>query len=301
MQIPAADVGKAAIESLHLDECNINATALSSLLNLPRNLKTLVIDENCYHLSARDTRCPALNKQLDVLMEALSRQQHSLQRLRHVCRFRNRPGRSKSDIRESTKTGFSNFEALKTIELADASGLTEYLTIPELAPPNVDTLILANIDWEITKLWERLEETIMAIMPSMPLKSLELHFEPTSYRIPQVLSTALTHRPSRPLPRSEKLIQLARVLKEANIPVTAIGYQKGNCIPPYLYADSAGFGGRPKPGLLFCSERLWAEEEKYKKLVAEGHKGTIEKEDDGMTAAAKILTGYFESPQRSSE
>lgn len=290
LHIPTADVGKAAIESLHLDECNINATALCALLGLPRNLKILIIDENLYHRDERHARCPPLNTQLDIYMEALSRQQHSLERLRHVCRKEEKPNSSMLHLRESAKSGFSNFNALKTLEVAKVSSLYGYLMVPGLAPPSLETLILTNFNWWNAELWDKLEEEFLTIASSVSVPRLELHMEPGS-RLPQLVPTMLTHTISSTAPRRERLIHLARVLKEINLPVTAIAHRKAShIVPPYLYADRRGGASQPK--ILFDSQSFWEKEAKYQKLVAEGHKGVFTAEDDGTTIAAKIVTGY---------
>lgn len=293
LHIPPADVGKAAIESLHLDECNINANALSSLLRFPRNLKTLLIDENSYHQLSRDACCPPLNTQLKPFMEALSQQRHSLERLRHSCAFKNRPRLSVSELRESTQSGLSNFHVLRTLELTNHSSLHECLKVSDLAPPNIDALVLARVPWSLKGPLETVEESVKKIASAMSVQRLEIQFDPGSV-LPWVLPSV---RPSisgsdglwQPSPGTD-LIHLARALKELNIPVTAIAYLRVGCIPPYLYADR---GELPRPEVMFCSQRFWEEETKYQKMVNEGQRGALTYQDDNLTIAAKITTGYF--------
>ncbi|KAF2735945.1 hypothetical protein EJ04DRAFT_511394 [Polyplosphaeria fusca] len=299
------DVGKSAIQSIVLDECNISHVGLETLLSLPRNLYSLSMQENRQHM--RYHRFGALNRHPSVLLSALNQQRHSLRYLQHSCPSDTVPEQIPLDVLNGP--GLASFKNLETIELGEDSCLRHCLVVPSLAPPNLSTLRLTNLSFRADDRWDLVFPIINRVSFATPFAHLELHTDPEYSGGRHAINFLKGES------RTRKIIDLARVMKERGTTTKVIALSYHSCIPPYLWADH---GGAPKQRLVLDSERFWAEEQKYVETAQEIQKtmergegsnvqintldgGSLinsdlaifeEVEVDGTVVAAKMSAGY---------
>ncbi|KAF2798175.1 hypothetical protein K505DRAFT_119732 [Melanomma pulvis-pyrius CBS 109.77] len=260
------------LKTLILEECAIDPSTLHTLLSLPRALNSLYLQES-YRASMHDK---STNDNLDETICALRQQKHSLQFLQHICP----PGREKQ--LPSDGPSFSDFLALARLELSCKSRLTKTLEVPHLVPPALGTYCLTDVDFDDDGEWETM---------ITPLQQPGLHLE--LHRTPQ-------HGDPSPLlfmnrQRAQKIVRIARLMKERRITTTLVTFQKFYYIPPYLFNEEP-----PAGHVDFESTVFWEEEKKYEKELAEakhdddenGEPKVVSEEDSGTVIAAKILAGY---------
>ncbi|KAF2188801.1 hypothetical protein K469DRAFT_684110 [Zopfia rhizophila CBS 207.26] len=277
----SAPRAKSPLKTLVLDECRIMPAGLSTLLSLPRNLSSLALREVAHHYP----RNSELNKHLIAVLFALSHQKHSLQFLQHTClpmnnaeRYFQLPGDS---------TGLSQFKELKTLELSQHSILRKILAVRHLAPPSLDTYRLTGLEYDYDGHWENMPTKISAIASGTSFRHLELHTKPVSVGFDGLPSCFMLAS------RAQKVIEIARMMKEKEITTTLVGYQRFQYIPPYLYGEK-----EPLRRVCFDSEEFWTEEDRYLKEQAEEKKAdeikdkVVPMSDEGTVIAAKISAGY---------
>ncbi|KAF2651076.1 hypothetical protein K491DRAFT_761302 [Lophiostoma macrostomum CBS 122681] len=248
------EVGKTPLQTLVLDECNVEAGTLSTILSLPRNLVCLSIQENIEH----QFRGHRLNHNYAIFLSGLQRQAHSLQFLQHSC-----PDTSNSrspDFDMSATSGLANFRKLHTLELATGSNLRIPLQEPSHAPPAVSTLRLTRLKHDESKTWEDLPDSVHRTASATHFDHLELHMEPLRMEIDQ-LAPFFMHGWNLPAPRC---IGIARALRERNITTKIVSYKRASCFPPYLYGEK-----EPVPQVIFDSKKFWALEDEFAKQSAE--------------------------------
>ncbi|KAF8862510.1 hypothetical protein BDZ45DRAFT_189292 [Acephala macrosclerotiorum] len=72
------------LRRLIFDECNINPTALSAILSVPKSLERLTLGERMFHLDPGHFNT-SLARSPVLLLQALASQKDSLQYLKHIC------------------------------------------------------------------------------------------------------------------------------------------------------------------------------------------------------------------------
>ncbi|OCK83454.1 hypothetical protein K432DRAFT_322181 [Lepidopterella palustris CBS 459.81] len=125
------------LSSLTFIECNISAIALKALLELPRALKELTLGERQYHFRPSPTGTLAANNR--IFMEALQRQQESLEYIKHVGGDCFLP--SLVELEAKLLPAFTN---LRTMELGPWSCIRRYLMVGG-TPPTLETVRFLNM------------------------------------------------------------------------------------------------------------------------------------------------------------
>ena len=279
------------LKTLVLERCLIEPKILAIVLSLPKALT---------HLSLRESRSFAffLDQSFRAFIEALSKQKESLEFLQHTCP---EYGVAQGDsiaaytAESPSAAGLSDFLQLKTVELDHRSILVKLMSYKEYAPPRLQKYCLTKVSrsqWRTNEVAAQLSTVVRAVK----FRELEVHLGSES--------CSLKNRHIR-LTRGDllaALLSVARLMKQHNITTSLVAWKHDpNIIEPFLYGEST-----PSCRQIFDSERYWAEENKYAKLVGAGQtlgiglkgedkertKELKEEGADGTVRAAQVATGW---------
>lgn len=233
------------LKSLVLEECEVSASGLSSVLCAPKALTHLELGENIKHLTAavsapygprqsvpNETRKVSyrqnLGNDLEALLAALSQQAHSLQHFTHLSRSP-RP-----------LQGLNQFSELRRIELATGMDVLELSKDERLLPPNLQELVMVEPEYS----WgQRIDHitSLLAMYWATHLKSVAFVIV---FRSTTNLAKTLWESS-----RAEKVHKAAYQLRARGIQLRIlVRVDSTGAIPPYLYGERV-----PVPVLVYNS------------------------------------------------
>ncbi|UPX19994.1 uncharacterized protein EKO05_0010241 [Ascochyta rabiei] len=163
------------LTTLIFDECNLEPKSLLHILGTPEKLKHLTLGENVFNIN-RSVECsPKLSPDPLAALEAIAAVAHSLESLTHLdSKWRLASENHMIARRRLPGDGMRQFHSLKTMECDTGSFLHEAVVMNhDLAPPNLDTLIVRRHFWVVENFFDYLPEVgCYTALPS--LNTLEL-------------------------------------------------------------------------------------------------------------------------------
>ena len=255
---------KTPLKHLNFEECSFEASTLHALLGLPKNLTSLHLGEEMDNFRYKSY----INEHIDSVLDAISRQSHSLEYLHHNCRV--------NTIMFSTYAppvniyALSYFEVLTTLQM-NCHSLFQKLFLPTTLMRFCMTRLDCSRDWQALKFLRQLD---------MPGLHVEVHVK--------LFSGTCT-----PWTRAKEAVEVARALRDKSITVTFVEIHDVPH-PPWLYDE------RTPRRDVFDSTLYWAEEEKYveeREAATEAGGGrqrrVISDGDDFTVRALKLVAGGY--------
>ncbi|KAJ4339863.1 hypothetical protein N0V95_007658 [Ascochyta clinopodiicola] len=225
---------KTPLTTLIFDECNLEPKSLLHILGTPEKLKHLTLGENVFNIN-RSVECsPKLSPDPLAALEAIAAVAHSLESLTHLdSKWRLAPENHIIARRRVPGDGMRQFHSLKTMECDTGSFLHEAVVMNhDLAPPNLDTLIVRRHFWVAENFFDHLPEVgYYTALPSLNTLELRqsaaaLNFLATSEYICEADRLRNRHAFAYKLFRSDINLRLSIELGRGS-----------SLIPPYLHGE----------------------------------------------------------------
>ncbi|KAJ4311817.1 hypothetical protein N0V94_007759 [Neodidymelliopsis sp. IMI 364377] len=225
---------KTPLTTLIFDECELETKSLLHILSTPEKLKHLTLGENVFNVNRSAEISPRLTTDPVGAIEALAAVAHSLETLRHLdSKWRIALEAHILTRRRVPGNGMRQFHSLKTIECDTASFLHETIIMNhDLAPPNLDSLIVRRHFWAPPDFWDRLPdvENYLAL-PSLH----ELDFKQSAAALNQLSTPDYICEPDRLRNRHAYAYKLYK--SNINLKVSIELGRGSSLIPPYLHGE----------------------------------------------------------------
>ncbi|CZR63871.1 uncharacterized protein PAC_13768 [Phialocephala subalpina] len=227
------------LKTLTFVECNINVTALSAILYVPKSLERLTLGERIFHLDQTHFNT-SLGRSLVLLLQALASQKDSLQYFKHICHV----DWEEIELPESNSGIFSMVEQsrLTEMELGEHSIFCKILrqsTPPwtTAAPPNLRVLRLlrSSIGWQPERASRELEHLYSMAGCLDHLDQLDYILDPYGRTTSATIIQDLWRKEST----RSGIINLVESFSKRDIKRLRIFAMNnvGQNIPPYMYGE----------------------------------------------------------------
>lgn len=226
-----------ALKSLTFEECNIDPTALSAILSVPKSLERLTLGERMFHLDPAQFNT-SLAQSPVLLLQALESQKDSLQYLKHICH----DFLGGIEVLGSNTGMLSMVEqlSLTEMELSEQSIFCKILresTPPWMttAPPNLRVLRLlrSSVVWQAGQGSRELE-------PLYSMAGCLHHLDRLDYIMDGYGRTTFEHVWEfwREEPDRNKIVGLVESLSKQDVKRLRIFVMRNTgFIPPYMYGE----------------------------------------------------------------